>query len=206
VKLNAEALAAAGGSGRSIRGPPDGSPPTRSASSRAEPCKTAQGKEKMKRLTPRPVGDIPEDDSRALPVAGAARAPWRKTRNAYRILVSECMLQQTQVARVLEKYGRSSAAFPISNRSRARRSGMCSAPGAGSATTAARCHLRETARAVVERHGGALPRDLESLLALPGWAARRPARWRRSPSARRTSSSNEHPRGVSPLLLPERRA
>ncbi|HNI41818.1 MAG TPA: A/G-specific adenine glycosylase, partial [Methanoregulaceae archaeon] len=30
--------------------------------------------------------------------------PWRETREPYRILVSEFMLQQTQVARVLEKY------------------------------------------------------------------------------------------------------
>jgi A/G-specific adenine glycosylase len=31
--------------------------------------------------------------------------PWRRTRNAYEILVSELMLQQTQVSRVVVKYG-----------------------------------------------------------------------------------------------------
>ena len=36
---------------------------------------------------------------------GAARdLPWRRTRDPYAILVSEVMLQQTQVARVLERY------------------------------------------------------------------------------------------------------
>src|SRR3989344_350726 len=30
--------------------------------------------------------------------------PWRKTKNPYRIMVSEVMLQQTQVSRVIEKY------------------------------------------------------------------------------------------------------
>jgi A/G-specific adenine glycosylase len=38
--------------------------------------------------------------------------PWRKTRNPYRILVSEIMLQQTQVERVLEKYKAFIQAFP----------------------------------------------------------------------------------------------
>lgn len=38
--------------------------------------------------------------------------PWRKTRNPYRILVSEIMLQQTQVSRVLEKYKEFLKAFP----------------------------------------------------------------------------------------------
>jgi A/G-specific adenine glycosylase len=38
--------------------------------------------------------------------------PWRKTRDPYRILVSEAMLQQTQVSRVLEFYPRFLSAFP----------------------------------------------------------------------------------------------
>jgi A/G-specific adenine glycosylase len=38
--------------------------------------------------------------------------PWRRTRDPYRILVSELMLQQTQVARVLEFYPRFLAQFP----------------------------------------------------------------------------------------------
>jgi A/G-specific adenine glycosylase len=38
--------------------------------------------------------------------------PWRKTRDPYRVLVSELMLQQTQVSRVLEFYARFIARFP----------------------------------------------------------------------------------------------
>lgn len=38
--------------------------------------------------------------------------PWRRTRDPYRILVSEVMLQQTQVDRVIPKYRRFLAAFP----------------------------------------------------------------------------------------------
>ncbi|MFA6168711.1 MAG: hypothetical protein WC700_18960, partial [Gemmatimonadaceae bacterium] len=38
--------------------------------------------------------------------------PWRQTRDAYRILVSELMLQQTQVSRVLDFYERFLVRFP----------------------------------------------------------------------------------------------
>ena len=38
--------------------------------------------------------------------------PWRKTTNPYHILVSEIMLQQTQVDRVVAKYGHFIATFP----------------------------------------------------------------------------------------------
>src|SRR4026209_1931510 len=38
--------------------------------------------------------------------------PWRKTRDPYEVLVSELMLQQTQVSRVLTKYGEFLGRFP----------------------------------------------------------------------------------------------
>lgn len=38
--------------------------------------------------------------------------PWRRTRNPYRILVSEIMLQQTQISRVMPKYKEFLQAFP----------------------------------------------------------------------------------------------
>jgi A/G-specific adenine glycosylase len=38
--------------------------------------------------------------------------PWRKTKNAYRIWISECMLQQTQVATVIPYYDRFLKRFP----------------------------------------------------------------------------------------------
>src|SRR5262249_35687545 len=38
--------------------------------------------------------------------------PWRRTRDSYEVLVSELMLQQTQVSRVLTKYGEFLARFP----------------------------------------------------------------------------------------------
>src|SRR3989338_4081553 len=44
--------------------------------------------------------------------SGRHNLPWRGTSNAYKILVSEVMLQQTQVSRVLEKYPEFLRAFP----------------------------------------------------------------------------------------------
>ena len=40
--------------------------------------------------------------------------PWRETRDPYRVLVSELMLQQTQVSRVLDFYSRFLERFPTS--------------------------------------------------------------------------------------------
>ena len=43
---------------------------------------------------------------------GRTTLPWRKTKNPYRILVSEVMLQQTQVERVIPKYRAFLKVFP----------------------------------------------------------------------------------------------
>ena len=73
--------------------------------------------------------------------APRARAyPWRRGRpSAYRTLVSELMLQQTQASRVAPVSRRSCARFPPCRRSRPPRVPTCCARGRGSATTAARC-------------------------------------------------------------------
>ena len=62
--------------------------------------------------------------------------PWRRTRDPWRILVSEVMLQQTQVDRVVPHYERFLAAFPDAGGLRARRGRprWCGC-GRGSATT-----------------------------------------------------------------------
>ena len=49
--------------------------------------------------------------------------PWRKTRDAYHVLVSELMLQQTQVSRVVDYYGEFLDRFPTLARRRARQAG-----------------------------------------------------------------------------------
>jgi A/G-specific adenine glycosylase len=94
--------------------------------------------------------------------------PWRETGNPYHILVSEIMLQQTRVERVLEKYRLFLAAFPdFDSLSRAPLQEVLGAwQGLGYNRRA--ISLKETARHVVERFAGTLPESPESLKTLPG--------------------------------------
>jgi A/G-specific DNA glycosylase len=64
--------------------------------------------------------------------------PWRRTRDPYAILVSEFMLQQTQVATVIPYYHKWLRSFPISPHWRALRKMRCFARGKASAITLAR--------------------------------------------------------------------
>lgn len=100
--------------------------------------------------------------------AGARDLPWRRTRDPYRVLVSEVMLQQTQVDRVVPKYLAFLEAFPTLE-------ALAEAPTAevirlwaGLGYNRRAVNLQRTARAIVEQHGGQFPRDVESLRALPG--------------------------------------
>jgi A/G-specific adenine glycosylase len=94
--------------------------------------------------------------------------PWRRTRDPYRIVVSEFMLQQTQVSRVEEYYPRFLAAFPTIRH-------LADAPpravreqwdGLGYYRRAANLHA--LAQSVVDRHQGIIPPDRDSLRSLPG--------------------------------------
>ena len=92
--------------------------------------------------------------------------PWRTTRDPYRILVSEVMLQQTQVARVVPFYERFVASFP-DERALAQAGDEALHrlwKGLGYPSRAER--LRATCAAVLER--GGWPRDLPGLMELPG--------------------------------------
>ncbi|HUC40538.1 MAG TPA: A/G-specific adenine glycosylase [Gemmatimonadales bacterium] len=94
--------------------------------------------------------------------------PWRDTRNPYAILVSEFMLQQTQVRRVLEYYPRFMARFPtIDSLARARpKAVMEEWDGLGYYARARNLH--KLAREVTRRHDGTLPESPEDLRTLPG--------------------------------------
>lgn len=94
--------------------------------------------------------------------------PWRTTRNPYRILVSEVMLQQTQVNRVLAKYPGFLRTFPtLSSLAYARRRDVILAwQGLGYNTRAVRLH--RLAELVVQHHHGQLRADEKFLRALPG--------------------------------------
>ena len=96
--------------------------------------------------------------------------PWRRTCDPYAILVSEVMLQQTQIATVLGKgyFTRFLAGFPdLGSLAAADDAALLKAwEGLGYYRRARM--LRETARAVLANHGGVFPCDLEQLMRLPG--------------------------------------
>lgn len=99
---------------------------------------------------------------------GRHTLPWRKTRNAYRILVSEIMLQQTQVERVIPYYTRFLTRFPTIDT-------LADAPlkevlslwqGLGYNRRAKMLH--QAAKTVAEEYGGKLPKAVSELEKLPG--------------------------------------
>ena len=97
--------------------------------------------------------------------------PWRETRDPYKILLSELMLQQTQVKRVSEKYNLFLRRFPdIASVAEAPlRAVLASWQGLGYNRRA--LALKELAGIVMERHAGSIPAESEALKALPGVGA-----------------------------------
>ena len=94
--------------------------------------------------------------------------PWRRTTEPYHILVSEVMLQQTQVERVVLKYPEFLEQFPdLESLARAPRSEVLLAwQGLGYNRRA--IALQKTARLVADEYGSNLPADVEMLATLPG--------------------------------------
>lgn len=98
----------------------------------------------------------------------ARRFPWRETTDPYRILVSEFMLQQTQVERVSGKYEEFLSSFPNFDALAGADLAQVLKAWQGLGYNRRAVSLLKTARTVVEVHGGALPRDIDALLSLPG--------------------------------------
>jgi len=94
--------------------------------------------------------------------------PWRRTKDPYRIWLSEIMLQQTRVAAVIPYYERFRERFPDVH-------ALASAPqeevlrlwsGLGYYSRAR--NLQRAAQEIVAKHGGVFPRDEKDALELPG--------------------------------------
>lgn len=94
--------------------------------------------------------------------------PWRRTRDPYEVLVSEVMLQQTQVSRVEEYYPRFLAAFPTVDSLAAASSRAVREQWDGLGYYRRAANLHALARRVVDDHDGAIPDHHEQLRALPG--------------------------------------
>lgn len=94
--------------------------------------------------------------------------PWRRTRDPWAVLVSEAMLQQTQVARVVPRYEAFLARFPTPTACAAAPVGAVIAAWDGLGYNRRAVNLHRAATVVANEHGGRVPDRLAPLLALPG--------------------------------------
>lgn len=128
----------------------------------------------------RPCPDAPDGSAEHDPPGFAVRLldwfephgrhdlPWQHPRSAYRVWLSEIMLQQTQVQTVIAYFERFTAALPDLPSLAAASHDEVMALWSGLGYYARARNLHATAKLCMERHGGALPADFDALLALPG--------------------------------------
>ncbi len=94
--------------------------------------------------------------------------PWQRDPSAYRVWISEVMLQQTRVTTVIPYFGQFTARFPEVGVLAAAPLDEVLALWSGLGYYARARHLHQTAQAVSTQHGGQFPRDMATLSALPG--------------------------------------
>ena len=108
------------------------------------------------------------DELRAWYAPRARAYPWRSRPTPYRVLVSEVMLQQTQASRVAPAFRSFLRRFPSVRSLAAAPAADVVRAWAGLGYDRRAVRLLEAARAIVEEHGGRVPRDSAALRALPG--------------------------------------
>jgi len=94
--------------------------------------------------------------------------PWRRTRDPYRILVSEIMLQQTQVDRVLNYYDPFLRRYPTIDALAASSEPQVRESWDGLGYYARARNLHRTAKRVRQEHGGRIPPSSALIRELPG--------------------------------------
>jgi len=94
--------------------------------------------------------------------------PWQRTRDPYRVWVSEIMLQQTQVATVIPYFERFMARFPDVASLAAASEDEVLALWSGLGYYARARNLQRAAIEVMARHAGRFPSDFDTLVTLPG--------------------------------------
>ncbi len=94
--------------------------------------------------------------------------PWRRTRNPYHVIVSEFMLQQTQVSRVEEFYHRFLERYPSIQSLAAASPAMVRESWEGLGYYRRAANLHQLAQEVVRDRGGVIPGDPVELRRLPG--------------------------------------
>ncbi len=124
----------------------------------------------------------PQEDCRATPQVddfakaiidyhhehGRKQLPWQRPRTPYRVWVSEVMLQQTQVLRVIDYFERFMNRFPsIATLAEATNDEVMAA-WSGLGYYARARNLHAAAKLIALRHNGEVPEDFAQLIALPG--------------------------------------
>ncbi|MDO9403009.1 MAG: A/G-specific adenine glycosylase [Polaromonas sp.] len=99
---------------------------------------------------------------------GRHSLPWQNTQDPYRVWLSEIMLQQTQVATVLDYYARFLARFPTVRELAAAHEDEVLGLWSGLGYYSRARNLHRCAQQVVEKHGGEFPRSAAALETLPG--------------------------------------
>ncbi len=94
--------------------------------------------------------------------------PWRATRDPYKILVSEIMLQQTQVDRVIPKYHQFLTRYPTLETLSKARIPELKKVWYPLGYNVRPLRLRKIAKTVMRQHGGQLPNSYDGLVALEG--------------------------------------
>jgi A/G-specific adenine glycosylase len=115
----------------------------------------------MSTVDPEPVLGWYASHARDLPWRTPGSTPWS-------VLVSEIMLQQTPVARVIPAHARWLARWPTPAALAAEPAGEAIRQWGRLGYPRRALRLHETATIVTERHGGIVPADVGALLALPG--------------------------------------
>ena len=110
---------------------------------------------------------------RAVDLAGwfadnGRQLPWRASRDPWEILVAESMLQQTQVARVVDRWERFLGRFPDVGACADAPVGAVIEEWVGLGYNRRAVSLHRAATRVATEHGGRFPDDLAALLELPG--------------------------------------
>lgn len=94
--------------------------------------------------------------------------PWRKTRDPYKICISEVMSQQTQLSRVIPKYEAWIEQFPTVQSLAIAKISDVLYYWSGLGYNRRALNLKKTAEIITEKHGGIFPKEEKELLSLPG--------------------------------------
>ncbi|HEX4643869.1 MAG TPA: A/G-specific adenine glycosylase, partial [Candidatus Acidoferrales bacterium] len=117
-----------------------------------------------------PAADLPKFRRRLLSWFSKRKRdlPWRRTRDPYRIWLSEIMLQQTRVAAVIPYYERFLEAFPDVRSLASAKTDDVLANWAGLGYYSRARNLQRAAREIAARPAADFPRDYDAALDLPG--------------------------------------